>query len=122
MSGMSAGNGQNHKMNVSTKLIRDLENINVSDGFVYYWSLINYIKPTQQGHLSQKSLLQIDCKKPRRFKIVSDSFYKMPMGIGKTDMFATSHDLLAAGFSWNFSPPNSAIDGEIENVCNLVTK
>ena len=28
MSGMTAGNGHNHKMNVSTKLIRDLENIN----------------------------------------------------------------------------------------------
>ena len=28
MFGMTAGNGQNHKMNVSTKLIRDLENIN----------------------------------------------------------------------------------------------
>ena len=28
MSGMTTGNGQNHKMNVSTKLIRDLENIN----------------------------------------------------------------------------------------------
>jgi len=28
MSGMQAGDGQNHKMNVSTKLIHDLENIN----------------------------------------------------------------------------------------------
>lgn len=28
MSGMSAGNGQGHKMNVSTKLIRDIEKIN----------------------------------------------------------------------------------------------
>ena len=62
----------------------DFERVRKVDGFVYYWTLINYLKPTKQGHLSDKTYHQGECKL-FRYKILSGSFHKEPMGGGTSE-------------------------------------
>ena len=59
----------------------DFERIKKHDGYVYYWYLTDYLKPTPGGNLSDKIYKQGDCKKFRS-KWLSWSFYKEPMGRG----------------------------------------
>jgi hypothetical protein len=49
----------------------DLERIRKHGGYVYWWSLSDYIKPTIQGHLSHKSYQQSEVQifSSRPFKI-----------------------------------------------------
>ena len=58
----------------------DFERIRKHDGFVYYWYLSDYLKP-EIGDLSVKNYNQGDCKL-FRFKFLSKSFHKEPMGGG----------------------------------------
>jgi len=58
----------------------DFEKIRKHDGYVYYWTLIDYLKP-EQGILSAKVYYQGDCKQ-FRFKGLSFSCHKEPMGGG----------------------------------------
>ena len=40
----------------------DFERIRKHDGYVYYWVLTDYLRPTAQGHLSTTKYCQGDCK------------------------------------------------------------
>jgi len=40
----------------------DFERIRKRDGFVYWWELADYLKPTKYGDLSGKAYVQGDCK------------------------------------------------------------
>ena len=51
----------------------DFERIRKHGGYVYWWYLTDYLKPTQPGHLSSKVYNQGDCKSFRR-KGLSYSF------------------------------------------------
>ena len=59
----------------------DFERMRKHGGHVYYWELFDFIKPREYGELSTKIYVQGDCKL-FRFKSLSYSFHKEPMGGG----------------------------------------
>jgi hypothetical protein len=78
----------------------DLEGERKQDGYVYIWELVDFAKPVddkdilyESGTMSLKGYLQVDCKiisykfgtvsrNIRRFRTVSVTSYKQPMGRG----------------------------------------
>ena len=89
----------------------DVERIRKVDGYIYYWILNDYLKPISGGFLSGKTYIQGDCKL-FRFKYLSWSFHKEPMGggIGKN---------IEPQGNWKYPPPNSASETTLSLVCGL---
>ena len=88
----------------------DFERIRKVDGYVYFWELVDYLKPTKYGDLSAKVYRQGDCKL-FRYKNLSISFHKGPMG-GGTGQFNNTPDK-----DWRYPPPNSANEHILKRVC-----
>ena len=88
----------------------DFERIRKHDGYVYYWTLANYLKPTETGMLSAKAYIQADCKLFRH-KHLSFSFHKEPMGEGTGNTFNPDQD-------WQYPPPNSSRETILKLVCS----
>ena len=88
----------------------DFERIRKVDEFDYWWELRDYLKP-HQGVLSGKKFTQGDCKL-FRFKNLSYSFHKEPMG-GGTGKIDKSPDK-----EWRYPPPNSSVEGILKEVCS----
>ena len=65
----------------------DFSKIRKIDGLVYWWELGDFLKPNNRGHLSAKVYVQGDCKL-YRFKGLSYSFHKEPMGEGDGEIVA----------------------------------
>ena len=88
----------------------DFERIRKHGGYVYFWSLDDYLKPNKSGYLSDKVYQQGDCKL-FRFKYLSFSFHKEPMGEG-TGEIENKPDK-----EWNYPSPNSSIEEILKKVC-----
>ena len=58
----------------------DFDRIRKHGGYVFWWGLSDYLKPSPTGRLSGKIYNQGDCKLFRD-KGLSFSFYKEPMGM-----------------------------------------
>ena len=89
----------------------DFERIRKHDGYVYFWRLRDYLKPDKYGDLSSKIYNQGDCKL-FRYKDLSFSFHKEPMGMGKGQVVNPPVE------GWTYPPPNSVSEGILEDVCN----
>ena len=88
----------------------DFERIRKHGGYVYYWTLSDFLKPTELGHLSGKVYQQGDCKL-FRFKVLSYSHHKEPMGRGTGDSNSPKNP------EWIYPPPNSSIETILKSVC-----
>ena len=91
----------------------DFERIRKVDGYVYYWTLSDYLKPVYNGSLSGRSYVQLDCKLFRS-KELSYSFHKEPMAGDKAPM-TTPKDP-----KWRYPPPKSGSEATKKIVCNHV--
>jgi hypothetical protein len=89
----------------------DFERIRKHDGYVYWWQLFDLLKPTQEGMLSGKTYNQVDCKL-FRYKTLSFSYHKEPMGGGTGDSNSPKNP------EWDYPPPNSSIEETLKQVCN----
>ena len=89
----------------------DYERIRKVDRFVYYWDLMDFLKPYKSGHLSIKSYKQGDCKL-FRFKWLSASFHKEPMG-GGTGSVDNNSDK-----NWRYPAPDRADENILKSVCS----
>ena len=89
----------------------DFERIRKHDGYVFYWRLFDYLKPDEYGNLSEKNYVQVDCKL-FRFKILSGSFHKEPMGRGTPETVTPKNP------QWEYPSPNSVHESHTESVCN----
>jgi hypothetical protein len=89
----------------------DFERIRKVDGYVYYWDLTDYLKPTSNGRLSAKTYNQGDCEL-FRYKYLSYSFHKEPMGGGTGDTDTVPDK------EWRYPPPNSVDETILKSVCN----
>ena len=89
----------------------DFERIRKHDGFVYWWDLQDYLKPTKSGDFSAKIYRQGDCKL-FRVKNLSWSFHKGQMGGGTGDV----QEPIKKG--WNYPSPNSSSESILKSVCN----
>ena len=90
----------------------DYERIRKHDGYVYWWELADYLKPTSIGTLSGEVYNQGDCKL-FRFKRLSVSFHNEPMGNG---IPADANNNLDG--EWKYPPPNSVAEFVLKQVCN----
>ena len=89
----------------------DFERIKKHDGYFYYWILRDYLVPGEYSRdLSSKVYHQGDCKL-FRYKTLSYSFHKEPMG-GGTDVVKYPDK------QWTYSPPNSSFETVLKKVCN----
>ncbi len=89
----------------------DFETIRKVDGHVYFWTLVDYLKPQKNGYLSVKLYRQGDCKL-FRFKYLSFSTHKEPMGRGSSDVINPKNT------EWAYPPPNSSIEIILKSVCS----
>ena len=90
----------------------EVDRIRNHGGYVYYWTLSNYLKPTKYGDFSTKVYHQGDCS-ILRFKPLSYSHHKAPMGGGAGDVNNPKED-------WRYPPPNSVSEDVLKYVCNRV--
>jgi hypothetical protein len=93
------------------KIYVDFERIRKHDGYVYWWMLVDLLKPTKYGDLSSKGYNQGDCKL-FRYKYLSTSYHKEPMGKGSGD------DISPKNPEWDYPPPNSSVEEILKHVCN----
>ena len=90
----------------------DLVRIRKHGGYIYWWDLIDYLKPTKYGDLSSKVYRQGDCKL-FRYKYLSFSFHKEPMGRGTGDV----QEPVKQSQGWKYPPPNSSNETVLKSVC-----
>ena len=90
----------------------DIERIRKHGGDIYWWGLTDYLKPKYSGHLSAKIYNQGDCKL-FRFKPLSSSFHKEPMGKGVA--VKSTHTPYK---DWVYPPPNSVSELILNKVCS----
>ena len=90
----------------------DFERIRKHGGYVYWWDLSDYLKPTKYGDLSSKVYNQGDCKL-FRYKVLSTSLHKEPMGggTGKSVPVPEKHK------DWKYSSPDSSGEEVLKSVC-----
>ena len=91
----------------------DVETIKERNGLVYYWSLIDYLKPTSTGALSVKSLQEVNCNIPRKERELSASYYSSPMG-KNTPLVTYNKER-----PWRYSQPNTILEFMIDQVCEV---
>ncbi len=90
----------------------DLDRIRKHSGYVYVWRLVDYLKPTEGGNLSDKSYYQVDCKLFRH-KWLSVSFHKEPMGGGTGDV----QEPVEKYKGWKYPSPGSSNEEVLKQVC-----
>ena len=90
----------------------DLERVRKVDGYVYFWELGDYSKPSM-GSLSAKRYFQGDCN-IFRYKVLTYVFHKQPMG---RDTGETSEPF---NKEWRYPPPNSMVEASLRLVCEYV--
>jgi hypothetical protein len=90
----------------------DLDRIRKHDGYVYAWDLSNYLK-MNDGYLSGKIYKQHDCKLVR-FKHLSFSFHKQPMGRGSGDVMKPVKEEQG----WQYPTPNSVSETILKSICS----
>jgi len=88
----------------------DFERMRKVKGFVYYWEVTDFLKPDKYGDLSVKVYKQGDCKL-FRFKTLSFSYHKEPMGGGTGDVNTQKQD-------WVYPSPNSSNEIILKSVCS----
>ena len=88
----------------------DFDRIRKNGGYVYFWELGDWLKLTSDGYSSFKSYVQGDCE-IFRFKYLSTSFHKQPMGEGSENTDSTPDT------EWTYPPPNSVDEFILKRVC-----
>jgi hypothetical protein len=90
----------------------DFSSIKKNNGYVYYWQVLDYLKPTEYGDLSSKRLYELDCNIPRKERSISASYHTQPMGNGAA---STSDNTVR---EWTFYPPSSPGQIVLDEVCS----
>ena len=94
----------------------DYDTVKENNGYVYYWRLTDRLKPTEYGDLSTKTLTEIDCDIPRKFRFLSFVYYNQPMAGGNGDAQKASSD------EWKYPSPNTVGDTLTNAACEYAGK
>ena len=89
----------------------DYERIRKHGGYVYFWMLGDYLKPTKFENFSSKRYQQGDCKL-FRLKFLSYVHHKQPMGRDTGDSYSPKNP------EWIYPPPNSIDEYILKSVCS----
>ena len=96
--------------NINGTFYVDFERIRKHDGYVYWWWMSDFPKPDESGSLSITLYSQGDCKL-FRFKHLTSTLYKHPMGGG-------TGDTLDHSMKWKYPAPSSTGEVILQSVCN----
>ena len=91
----------------------DFERIRKHGGYVYYWALGDYLKPTPQGYFSSQSYFQGDCK-VFRTKTLTEHYFMGQMGRGTMKVW----NLTEFQKKWKYPNPNSVNEFILKQVCS----
>ena len=89
----------------------DFERIRKHDGYVYYWDLSDYLKPTEQGLLSSKMYTQGDCN---LFRLKGLSFVHHFQSMGRDTGVSNS----PKNPEWVYPGPGSVYEIILNQVCS----
>ena len=92
-----------------SKTYVDLERIRKANGLVYFWSIMDFLEPTD-GSLSIKLYYKVDCETMREIDL-SFSWYKLPMAEGNAE------DTWTPDPEWDYAQPDSVQEGTLQAVC-----
>ena len=92
------------------KFYYDKERVRKSGKYLYFWDLINSIKPLPGGTLSSTTYVQLDCS-VFRFKNLKITTYENSMGEGEIIMDFTPTD------EWEYPYPDSSIEVMFNKIC-----
>ena len=95
----------------------DYERIREHDGHVYFWMLMDNLKPDSEGFMSGTMYYQVNCDL-FRFKRLSMNHYKQPMGKG--DIRSTENEPWVSEKKWNYPSPDSTNEALLEEACDYV--
>ena len=90
----------------------DFERIRKHDGLVYFWELLDYLKPDEYRTFSYTIYKQGDCKL-FRFKELGGELYTKPMGKERN-----LNDQMVWWKDWQYPPPNSPDEIVLKSVCS----
>lgn len=90
----------------------DMENLNESRGYIYFWQLINYNEQDEYGDMAAKIYVKAECK-IFKFKWLKVSYHKMLMG--KDYVKPDNPSTLVSG--WQFPSAGSTSYAVLDHVC-----
>jgi len=88
----------------------DFGRLRKGGGYVYFWQLSDYAEP-RHGFMSLKLYIKGDCE-AFRYKSLSYSFHKEPMGGGNGDIDNKPDN------TWKYPPPKSITEKILKSVCS----
>ena len=88
----------------------DLSSIKKVGNNIFYFNLMDYIKPTNQGDLSAKNYFEVNCL-DLSFRYIKDFYYEEPMGNGEYTIFDEIGE-------WENNTKGSIGEDTREFVCN----
>ena len=88
----------------------DLTSIKKVGNNVFYFRLMDYIKPSDQGDLSSKVYFEVNCL-DLSYRYIKDFYYKEPMGNGEYTIFDEIGE-------WEITTQGSIGDKVRKFVCN----
>ena len=90
----------------------DMENLNESRGYIYFWQLINYNEQDEYGDMAAKIYVKAECE-GFKFKWLKVSYHKMLMG--KDYVKPDNPSTLVSG--WQFPNTDSTSYAVLNHVC-----
>jgi hypothetical protein len=91
----------------------DTSTIKERNGYVYYWELTNWLKPSKYGDMSYKAYVEVDCAMVRS-KYLSAAFYTQHMTLGTFTSSPLTNE------EWRYLSPGSVGAEKINYACNYV--
>jgi hypothetical protein len=91
----------------------DIVTIKEHGGYVYFWDMVNRLRPTETGMLSNKIYYQGECG-INRYQNLSYIFYNQPMGKGAGDTYSPTNP------EWEYPLPDSMGGTKLSYVCDYV--
>jgi len=100
---------------LGNKFYVETTSIKKNNGFLYYWLIIDKVKPDVNGDLSTKALYELSCNAPIKQVTLALSIYKNPMAKGQVSMQIEEHILIEDGAQ--YVSPGSVNDIIAKFVC-----
>ena len=89
-----------------------IERIKKHEGKVYYWELIDRLKPTQLGFFSAKLYVEANCVR-FGYRYLNQTYYDGSMASGTISSSYNTPDK-----DWTYPAPNTPSEAVLNAVCN----
>ena len=90
----------------------NFETIKKNNGYVYYWYLTDFLKPSQWNDMSAKTLMEADCSIPKKERKIYATYHTQPMGNGEPSTVSPDKR------EWRHPSPDSMKEFMLKTVCD----